>query len=147
MPKRKKQILIVEDEPFLVEMYKARFEQEGYGVSVAFNGADVADIIKKEKPDIVLLDIVMPEVNGYEVLAELKKRKRHCDDSSSCFFKSGSRRRDRKRDETRCEKIPGKKRLHTVTACTGSGKGYRLDRFHKLKLVRKTSVRAGFLLG
>lgn len=73
--KRKKHILIVEDEPFLVEMYKARFEQEGYEVEVAFNGTTVLDSVKKNKPDIVLLDIVMPEQDGYAVLRELKTRK------------------------------------------------------------------------
>ena len=75
MPNRKKRILIVEDEPFLVEMYKARFEQEGYHVQVAFNGATVVEEIQKEHPDIVLLDVVMPEKDGYAVLRELKTRK------------------------------------------------------------------------
>ena len=73
--KRKKRILIVEDEPFLIEMYKARFEQEGYLVEVAFNGTTVVESVKKNKPDIVLLDIVMPELDGYAVLRELKTRK------------------------------------------------------------------------
>ena len=75
MVERKKRILIVEDEPFLVEMYKARFEQEGYKVEVAFNGMTVVESVKKNKPDIVLLDIVMPEQDGYAVLRELKSRK------------------------------------------------------------------------
>jgi DNA-binding response OmpR family regulator len=72
---KKKHILIVEDEPFLVEMYKARFEQEGYKVDVAFNGTTVVESITKTKPDIVLLDIVMPEKDGYAVLRELKTRR------------------------------------------------------------------------
>lgn len=75
MAKRKKRILIVEDEPFLVEMYKARFEQENYKVDVAFDGTGVIDAIQKNKPDIVLLDIVMPEKDGFAVLRELKTRK------------------------------------------------------------------------
>jgi len=75
MAKRKKRILIVEDEPFLVEMYKARFEQEGYDVRVAYNGTSVAALVKSEHPDIILLDIVMPETDGYEVLRQLKKSK------------------------------------------------------------------------
>ena len=76
---KNKKILIVEDEPFLVEMYKTRFEQDGYGVYVALNGTPVMDIMKKNKPDLVLLDIVMPEKNGYEVLKDLKgKRSDYC---------------------------------------------------------------------
>ena len=75
MAKRKKRILIVEDEPFLVEMYTARFEQAGYEVRVAYNGTTVAELVKSEHPDIILLDIVMPETDGYEVLRQLKKNK------------------------------------------------------------------------
>jgi len=75
MPKKKRNILIVEDEPFLVEMYKARFEQEGYKVTIAVNGSQVTETVKKLKPDLVLLDVVMPEKDGYTVLKELKKDK------------------------------------------------------------------------
>ena len=75
IPRSKKSILIVEDEPFLVEMYKTRFLQDGYKVYVALNGTPVMGIMKKHKPNIVLLDIVMPEKNGYEVLKDLKGNK------------------------------------------------------------------------
>ena len=75
MPKKKRHILIVEDEPFLVEMYKARFEQEGYKVDISINGSGVVEMVKKMKPDMVLLDVVMPEKDGYSVLKELKKDK------------------------------------------------------------------------
>lgn len=72
---KKKHILIVEDESFLVEMYKTSFEQAGYKVSVALNGVPVMDMVKKEHPQLILLDIVMPEKDGYTVIRELKKDK------------------------------------------------------------------------
>lgn len=59
----------------MMEMYKARFEQEGYKVLIALNGTPVMDMIKKCTPELVLLDIVMPEKDGYEVLKELKSNK------------------------------------------------------------------------
>lgn len=62
----------MEDEPFLIEMYKARFTQEGYKVLAVNNGTPVFDMVVKYTPDLILLDIVMPEKDGYQVLRELK---------------------------------------------------------------------------
>lgn len=70
---KKKVLLIVEDNPLLAEMYKAAFERADIEVSVANNGKDGLALIKKEKPNLVLLDILMPEISGLEVLKELKK--------------------------------------------------------------------------
>lgn len=68
-----KKICIVEDEPALLEMYKLKFSSEGYQVVTASNGEEGLKTIKKEKPDLVLLDLVMPRMDGYQVLAELRK--------------------------------------------------------------------------
>ena len=69
MPKK---ILIIEDEEFLVDMYKMKFESEGYEVMVAYNGEDGIKIAQEKKPDLILLDIVMPKMDGFQVLKELK---------------------------------------------------------------------------
>jgi len=69
MPK----ILIVEDELFLSDMYKLKFEHDGYQAIVARDGQEGLDLAKKEKPDLILLDLVMPVLDGFKVLAELKK--------------------------------------------------------------------------
>lgn len=67
-----KKIIIAEDEPVLIEMYKLYFERAGYEVLKADNGRECIDFVKKEKPDIILLDILMPKLDGWEVLKQLK---------------------------------------------------------------------------
>lgn len=61
-------ILIAEDEKDLSELYKGRLELESYEVLIARDGLKALSIVKKEKPDLMLLDIMMPEKDGLEVL-------------------------------------------------------------------------------
>ncbi len=65
-------ILIVEDDQFLQAMYVTRFEQAGFKVFSAEDGEKGLKIAKKEKPDFILLDVILPKMNGFEVLKELK---------------------------------------------------------------------------
>ncbi len=65
-------ILLIEDDPFLLGMYSRKFEAEGFKVIMANSGDDGIKAAKKEKPDIILLDILIPSVNGFEVLKHLK---------------------------------------------------------------------------
>ena len=67
-------ILLVEDDAILVEMYQAKFELEGHDVRVATNGEECLNILKEFKPDLILLDILMPKLNGFHVLKEIKKQ-------------------------------------------------------------------------
>lgn len=73
MPDKKSvHVLLVEDDEFLVNIYKKKFEMEGFKVSVSDNGeAGLADV-KKKVPDIVLLDILLPKLDGFAVLEKLK---------------------------------------------------------------------------
>lgn len=73
MSTKGKKVLIVEDDSVLGSMYKIKFESGGFLVSVATNGADGLSLAKKDAFDIILLDIIMPQVDGFTVLAELKK--------------------------------------------------------------------------
>lgn len=68
MPK----ILIVEDEEVLLDVLKNKLEKEGYEVVAAVNGEEGLKMIDEEKPDMILLDIVMPKIDGFEVLEKLK---------------------------------------------------------------------------
>jgi adenylate cyclase len=68
----KKKILIVDDEPELVEMLKIRLEASGYDVISASDGEEGLKRAEKEKPDLILLDIMMPGMDGLVVLARLR---------------------------------------------------------------------------
>lgn len=65
-------VLLVEDDRDLVEMYETKFKMEGFEVIKLENGLNALDLVKKEKPAVVLLDIVMPELDGFQVLKSLK---------------------------------------------------------------------------
>jgi DNA-binding response OmpR family regulator len=62
-----KQILIVDDEPNVVMPIQFLMEQQGYRVMIAERGEDALDLIYQYKPDLVLLDILLPGIDGYEV--------------------------------------------------------------------------------
>jgi DNA-binding response OmpR family regulator len=72
-------ILLIEDDTFLVEMYTTKFELEGFGVISAEDGIKGLEMVKKETPDIILLDILMPKMDGFAVLDALKKDKTTAD--------------------------------------------------------------------
>ena len=69
----KKRVLLVEDEPFLSGMYQTKLGLEGFEVVAAVDGEDALVKIKDGKYDIVLLDIMMPKLNGFEVLKYIRK--------------------------------------------------------------------------
>jgi len=66
-------ILIAEDDLTLRDMYQARLEAGGFRVLLAANGEEALKILEQEKPDVVLLDIMMPKLNGLDVLEKMKK--------------------------------------------------------------------------
>lgn len=68
-------ILLVEDDLFLSDIYKTKFEQVGYIILVAENGTEGVKKARESQPDLILLDIVLPEMNGIEVLDQLKSAK------------------------------------------------------------------------
>ncbi|MDD5225594.1 MAG: response regulator [Candidatus Omnitrophica bacterium] len=68
-----KKILVIDDEPQILLMVSARLKANGYDVFTAFSGEQGLKRAKKEIPDLILLDHVMPEMDGDEVLKRLKK--------------------------------------------------------------------------
>lgn len=66
-------VLIVEDDSFLANIYKTKFEMEGFKISVSENGEAGWTDAKKKKPAIILLDILLPKMDGFAVLAKLKE--------------------------------------------------------------------------
>ncbi len=69
MPKK---VLIIEDEEILSKLLKNKLEDEGYEAEVALDGQEGLTKAKSFKPDLILLDIIMPKVNGFEVLEKIK---------------------------------------------------------------------------
>ena len=66
-------ILIVEDEEILAKVLEEKFSNSGFKVSIASDGEAVLPLAKKNKPDMILLDIILPKIDGIEVLTRLKE--------------------------------------------------------------------------
>lgn len=71
-----KKILIVEDEKLVSDLLQRKLTKEGYEVSVAFDGEEGLKMMKKARPDLILLDIVMPKMGGFEVMEEMGRDKK-----------------------------------------------------------------------
>jgi two-component system alkaline phosphatase synthesis response regulator PhoP len=69
----KKRILVVDDEPDYVSLVQSRLEQEGFIVDAAYNGVEGIEKVKENMPAAIVLDVMMPEKDGYKMCAELKK--------------------------------------------------------------------------
>ena len=65
-------ILIVDDDMVLREMYEARIKEEGYSILSASDGEEALEKATREKPDLIILDIMMPKVNGIDVMKKLR---------------------------------------------------------------------------
>lgn len=70
MPKK---ILLIEDEDIMINLLEKKLTQEGYDVTVAKNGEEGLKSMREIKPDIILLDLVMPKMGGFEVMEEMNK--------------------------------------------------------------------------
>ena len=68
----KSTIMVVDDDPHMVTLLRARLEQREFNVMCAYSGLQALADLKKQKPDLILLDIMMPEMDGLEVLKRLK---------------------------------------------------------------------------
>jgi DNA-binding response OmpR family regulator len=66
-------ILVVEDDKFLRELITQKLKREGHDVREAVDGEDGVRKIEEEKPDIILLDLILPGIDGFEVLAKIKE--------------------------------------------------------------------------
>lgn len=68
----KSKILVVDDEPDVVAFMERTLRTEGFDVVSAFDGISALDLVDSEKPDLVLLDLMMPMISGYEVCEQIK---------------------------------------------------------------------------
>jgi DNA-binding response OmpR family regulator len=72
-----KKILIVDDEPFVVETLKFSLEQAGFHCLAAYDGGEAIEKVRREEPDLVLLDIVLPKIDGFRVCRLIKSDERY----------------------------------------------------------------------
>ena len=69
---RKRLVVLVEDDPLLVDIYTTKFKESGFDVVVVQEGDKVLAVVEKKKPDVIVLDIVLPHADGWQVLSEIK---------------------------------------------------------------------------
>lgn len=74
----KKKILIVDDEPDICEMITRYLERKGFAVAKAYNGKEGLEAIPKLKPDLIILDVLMPIMDGFSFLQSLKADTKYC---------------------------------------------------------------------
>ena len=74
MSTKKVKVAIIEDDLAIVQMYRTKFENEGYEVSTAPDGAAGLELIESFEPDIILLDLMMPNMNGLDMLGKLRSQ-------------------------------------------------------------------------
>ena len=75
----KQLVLVVDDDPDLVESVSMKLESENFNVAKAYDGVEAWDKIKQERPDLIILDVMMPRKNGYELCDELKTSEEYKD--------------------------------------------------------------------
>jgi two-component system, OmpR family, alkaline phosphatase synthesis response regulator PhoP len=75
----KKRILVVDDEPDFASIVQGNLEKEGFEVEIAYNGVEGLEKVHANPPDAIVLDVMMPEKDGYEMCADLKGDEKYCD--------------------------------------------------------------------
>jgi DNA-binding response OmpR family regulator len=70
-----KSILLVEDDPFLMDIYSQKFKKSGFDIRVAENASKVFQFLEEKVPDIILLDIVLPQMDGWAILKKIRSNK------------------------------------------------------------------------
>lgn len=68
-----KKVLVVDDDPYILMSLEFLMKKSGYEVMIARNGTEALELVEKQIPDIVLLDIMMPDVDGYQICKHIKK--------------------------------------------------------------------------
>lgn len=96
-------IVLAEDDPFISRMYQIKLAGTGYKVASADNGRVAAELIRAKTPRLVLIDINMPELSGFEVIESLKSGSYNFDHTAVVFLTNSNR----KEDVERAKKLGG----------------------------------------
>jgi DNA-binding response OmpR family regulator len=68
-----KKVLLVEDDKMISNMYQTKLKQEGFEILIAEDGVGALAVTRRAKPDIILLDVILPQLDGFSVLEEIRK--------------------------------------------------------------------------
>ena len=90
---KERKILIVDDEPNIVRSLEYAFKKKDYNVFIARDGTEALEIAEREVPDVILLDIMMPQLDGYETLRRLRKKNK-LDDTKVIFLSAKTKSAD-----------------------------------------------------
>ena len=71
-----KKIFLVEDDPFLVDIYVTKLEEQGFQVEASRTGEEALKIIDKEKFDLIILDVMLPDMSGWDILEKINENKK-----------------------------------------------------------------------
>jgi len=71
-----KKVLVVEDDQFLANAYKLKLTKSGFEVTIAFDGVEALQSMRESVPDVVLLDLIMPNIDGFACLDEMQKHEK-----------------------------------------------------------------------
>lgn len=88
-----KKILVVDDDPYILMSLEFLLKKNGFDVMVARNGTEALDLVEKQVPQIVLLDIMMPDVDGYAICKHIKSHKK-LKDAKVVFMSAKSKESD-----------------------------------------------------
>lgn len=95
-PVSNKKILLAEDDPFISRMYNIKLSGAGYSVETLANGQDVLASLRKSRPDLAMIDINLPELTGFEVLARLEAEGIQTDTMKIIILTNSSKPEDQK---------------------------------------------------
>lgn len=71
-----KKLLVVEDDPFLLDIYETKLKMSGFNIDVATTGEDCLEKLADRKYDLMVLDIVLPRIDGWEILSKINQQKK-----------------------------------------------------------------------
>ena len=129
----KRYVLIVDDDPDMVETVGMMLESKGYEVGKAYDGVEGEESIRKRRPDLVVLDVMMPRKNGYVLCAELKKKSETKDIPDNSAYRRGGSRAEYlvftrrryghggRRIYSKAGRCPGADREHRTVGCLKVG--------------------------
>ena len=94
----KKKILVIEDEEVCIKLLDLLFNKDGYEITVARNGEEGIEMARNQNPDLILLDIMLPKINGYDVAKQLRSEESYKTPIVAISARAGEQGREKAMD-------------------------------------------------